>query len=390
MLFQTIDYKNTCYGFYANGNVMIDQKPDVPESTWDYSHLCDHNTKLAKIYCGGNNFLDVCPDELKEEAEQSFEKIKSFMRSIINAKIDLDHNCLYDFIPTSYLQEHFEIRNKITDFVLSNFEQPENYNYLRNASELIYNIHQKELKINLETIKKKLPNPKASRFLKTQHSNKIKYNLFGAVTGRLTLDRSSFPVLNIDKSLRDCIEPNNHRFVELDYNSAELRVMLALSDIEQPNIDLHDWNIENIFDHKYDRAQAKQKIFSWLYDNKTNNLAEKVYDKNLVIDKYWDGSEVKTPYNRAISCDKNHALNYILQSTASDMVLEQAYKIHELLKGRKSYIAFYLYDSVIVDFHQDDVHLLREIKDIFAETRFGRFLTNVSIGKNFGEMRKIK
>jgi hypothetical protein len=69
-------------------------------------------------------------------------------------------------------------------------------------------------------------------------------------------------------------------------------------------------------------------------------------------------------------------------------VLEQAYKIHKLLSGKKSYVAFYLYDSIVLDFHFDDIALLKQVADTFADTRFGKFLTNVSVGRNYGEMRK--
>jgi len=388
MLFQTIERNKNCYGFYADGLIQVDLLPSRPSQTWDYTHLCDENTDLAKIFCGGKSFLEVCPDHLKDEAEQSFDKLKAFMRSMVHAKIDFNENCFYDLLPEKFLLQHFELRNKITKHVLDTYEKPANYKHLRDAAELIFNIQQNSLKIDLEVVKSRLLDVKAQRFLKANHPNKINYNLFGAVTGRLTLDKTSFPILNLDKDLRDCIKPNNHRFVELDYNSAELRVLLALSGKPQPDIDLHEWNVKNIYGGKIDRVKAKQKIFSWLYDTKNDVLAEKTYDKQLIIDKFWNGNEVETVYKRKIQCDKDHAVNYVIQSTSSDLVLEQAYKVHKLLSGKKSYVAFYLYDSIVLDFHFDDLQLLKQVAETFADTRFGKFLTNVSVGRDYGNMRK--
>lgn len=388
MLFQTIERNRNCYGFYADGLIQVDLLPSRPSQTWDYTHLCDENTDLAKIFCGGKSFLEVCPDHLKDEAEQSFDKLKAFMRSMVHAKIDFNENCFYDLLPEKFLLQHFELRNKITKHVLDTYEKPANYKHLRDAAELIFNIQQNSLKIDLEVVKSRLLDVKAQRFLKANHPNKINYNLFGAVTGRLTLDKTSFPILNLDKDLRDCIKPNNHRFVELDYNSAELRVLLALSGKPQPDIDLHEWNVKNIYGGKIDRVKAKQKIFSWLYDTKNDVLAEKTYDKQLIIDKFWNGNEVETVYKRKIQCDKDHAVNYVIQSTSSDLVLEQAYKVHKLLSGKKSYVAFYLYDSIVLDFHFDDLQLLKQVAETFADTRFGKFLTNVSVGRDYGNMRK--
>ena len=178
--------------------------------------------------------------------------------------------------------------------------------------------------------------------------------------------------------------------MELDYNACELRVLLALNEHKQPEIDLHDWNREHIFDNKYDRKDAKQKIFSWLYDNKINEKANKYYDKNIVKEKYYKNGKVTNYYDREIECDEQHAVNYIVQSTASDMFLRRALEIDKLLKDRKSKIAFMIHDSLIIDLAKEDRQLIGDIEKTFSETDFGAFKTNISAGKTFGEMRIIK
>ena len=62
----------------------------------------------------------------------------------------------------------------------------------------------------------------------------IKYNIFGTKTGRLTTKPNSFPILTLKKEYRSILKPNNDLFVELDYNAAELRVLLTLMNVEQP------------------------------------------------------------------------------------------------------------------------------------------------------------
>ena len=86
--------------------------------------------------------------------------------------------------------------------------------------------------------------------------------------------------------------------------------------------------------------EAKTRTFAWLYSQRTNNSLERLYNKALVKNKYWDGFNIKTDYGRMIKdVDEHHSLNYIVQSTTIDMVHEQAYKVYELLKGRKSNIS---------------------------------------------------
>ena len=61
-----------------------------------------------------------------------------------------------------------------------------------------------------------------------------------------------------------------------------------------------------------------------------------------------------------------------------------------LLKNHKSFIAFTMHDSVVLDFHRRDFALVSDIRDLFERNMFGRFRSNISIGKNFGDMMRIE
>ena len=51
---------------------------------------------------------------------------------------------------------------------------------------------------------------------------------------------------------------------------------------------------------------------------------------------YWDGKTVKTCFNREVPADKHHALNYIIQSTCADLILQKMIKICNILENKKS------------------------------------------------------
>ena len=71
------------------------------------------------------------------------------------------------------------------------------------------------------------------------------------------------------------------------------------------------------------------------------------------------------------------------------MVLDRMVAIYKLLQGRKSYVAFTLHDSVILDFHSEDKELIKEIIEIYKDTKLGKFKTTISAGKDLYNINKI-
>jgi hypothetical protein len=49
-----------------------------------------------------------------------------------------------------------------------------------------------------------------------------------------------------------------------------------------------------------------------------------------------------------------------------------------------------LHDSLVIDFSEEDQFSLNDLKEIFAQTALGKFKVNVSAGKNYGDMKKLK
>jgi hypothetical protein len=46
--------------------------------------------------------------------------------------------------------------------------------------------------------------------------------------------------------------------LEFDFNAAELRVLLGLLEKEQPQQDIHEWNINNVYRGLITREDAKK------------------------------------------------------------------------------------------------------------------------------------
>lgn len=394
MLFQALDDKKHCVGIYSDGGMIYDEIPADLSKTWSYaSFLRDLDIEYANLYVSGKQLGQVCPPELKEDWDRISGKMKAFLRALTTAKINLKDVCLFQTIPESFLFEWCDIKNRISDYTFENYEKPTNYDFLLDLTKLVEKIKYQELNIDASALKSQLGAYRSRAFLKKLNKIDpfIRYNIFGTVTGRLTTKTNSFPILTLDKKHRRVLKPSNDLFIELDFNAAELRTFIALSGQEQPQQDLHTWNIENIFRGMGTREEAKTRLFAWLYNpNSEDRLLNQTYNREKLLKESWKDGKITTKFSRTIEVDERRALNYLIQSTSSDLFLRQMIKIDEILENTQSFIAFSLHDSLVMDVREEDRHLLPQITEVFGDTSFGEYLVNVSVGKNYGNMRKLK
>jgi hypothetical protein len=392
LFFTILDSKQDCLGFYYDGDIH-EESPNIADHfiTWDYNHHhhCDGMEYLS-LYCDGASVSELCPPYLQEELEILHERKVAFGNAIRNSKIDISSACLYDLIPHWFLKEYSQIKCEIMKDVHSRLPKPENYDFMLRLENLFGEIQENTLNIDMSQLAHRRHQAAVRNFMKRiGGKNKIKYNQFGTRTGRLTVSPSSFPILNLQHSFRSVLKPNNDLFVEFDYNAAELRTMMALAGVEQPQEDVHEWNMKNIFSMS-NRDAAKKRVFSWLYNpSSTDKALDRAYNRKKVLDEHWDGSKVTTPFGRQIEAQEHYALNYTIQSTTSDLVLRQVLEVEKLLRGKKSKIVFLIHDSFVIDLDKNERNLILQIAKIFSQGKFGDFLVNVKAGKDFGNMKEI-
>ena len=381
MLVEPLDNKNECVGFYCEGQI-VKEVPQFIES-WNYHPAFGNNGEYAYLYCK-EDIDKLCPDIYKNDWKHVNDRMKAYFRSFVSAKINLDHNCIFDMIPHEFLIQYYEVKTQIVSHVLSTFPKPKDYDYLVGLSEVLWDIKSRPLNIDTASLTNKKHIQKYNDI-----SPYIKYDIFGTKTGRLSTQSKSFPILQLDKSHRSILTPTNDWFVELDYNGAEVRTFLALAGVAQPDIDIHQWNANNIYNGSKDREEAKVAFLAWLYGETKNEKAEEIYNKQKVLEKYWDGEKVTTYYNMEIPADGKHAVNYLIQSTFAQLSLRQMIKVFNFLKGRKSFIAFTVHDNIVIDLANEDKKDLKQIIDIYSDTDLGKFKVNLKAGSNYGELKKF-
>ena len=393
MQFQTLDDKKECVGIYHNGSLSFSEAINSRLTrTWSYSAFLEgRDIEYAKLYCEGKSLDDVCPEPLLDRWQAVKKRLEAFIKSFSTARVSLNENCFYDLVPEKFLLEFCYVKDMITEHVFNNYKKPSNYEYMLNLTKEIDRIKYQKMNINPNNLQ--LQKTKHRRFAKKigAISPYCQFNIRGTKTGRLTTLKNSFPILTLDKDLRGILEPQNDFFVELDFNAAELRTLLSLQGKPQPKEDIHQWNMKNVFKDNCTREQAKQRIFAWLYNpDSMDYLCEKAYDRGSIVQKYSTKGHVKTIFSRTIPTEKRTALNYIIQSTCAENVLRQMIKVSDFLKDSKSFVAFPIHDSVVIDFSIEDGKKIKEIIEIFSKTELGDFLVNVSAGRNFGSLQEIK
>ena len=375
MILQTLDIKNNCKGIFYNNQILLDNFEDIIKKhslAWKHSSLLDEEKyEYLYLYLKGEKLSDYCNDSDIFKAYEN--KLEAHCRAATTAKVSLSDQCFFDLVPEHQLNKWFSIRHQALASLHQKRNKTKDYDILHKAHVLTENIAQQYIQFGSKL-------------------GKVIYDIFGSATGRLTTKRGSVPVLTLKKEQRALLRPQNDAFVELDLNAAEIRMLMALSGQEQPQGDIHEWVVSNVFNGEIERSKAKIELFAWLYNPSSSKTQfDKFFSRQIFRDFFDSGKQVlTTPFGRELQVEERKAQNYLLQSTTSDQVLENAYKIQKTLKGTKTTIAFTLHDSIILDMDQKDAIMLRDIKKQFEQTRWGSFVSTCKIGKTFGNLKELK
>ena len=375
MILQTLDIKNNCTGIFHNNTFLLDNVQETANQyllAWKHSPMLD-DEKFRYLYLSlkDEDLSAYCRDpELFLTYKR---KMESHQKAALTAKVSLESECFFDLLPQHQLLKWFQIRQQALEALNRVSKKEDDYDILHKIHVLTTNIARQDIYFGTK-------------------KGRVLYNIFGSATGRLTTKRNSVPVLTLKKEQRELLRPQNDAFVELDLNAAEVRMLMALSGREQPRGDIHEWIVDNVFNGSIERSKAKIELFAWLYNpSSSKSRFDQIFSRQIFRDFFAPEDEVlTTPFGRRLVVDERKAQNYLLQSTTSDQVLENAYKIQKMLKGTKSTIAFTLHDSIILDMAQEDAIMLRDIKSQFEQTRWGSFVSTCKIGKTFANLKELK
>ena len=370
-----MDIEKNCKGIYHSQGFEFDNYHELIKNhnyAWRHSEILnDEQYQYLYIFLKKEKIENYAQDP--DEYSNLKKTLAAHQRAAAIAKVDFGTNCIFDLIPEHHLNKWFSMRQAALENLLSQKERPSDYDILHKAHVLVSNIERQKIRYGNEL-------------------RPVIYDIFGSVTGRLTTRKGSVPILTLKKEQRANIRPKNDAIVEFDLNAAEIRTLLGLQGTPQPEGDIHNWIGQEVYNGTVNREQVKQNVFSWLYNySAPKNRLDEIFSRTIFRDFYFfENQALKTPFGRSLKTDERKAQNYLLQSTTSDQVIENAYKIQKMLHNKKSEIAFLLHDSIILDMSKEDVIMLKDIKSQFEQTRWGNFVSTCKVGKDFGNLKELK
>jgi len=281
-------------------------------------------------------------------------------------------------------------------------------------------------------------------FLNKRDSNDIIHTTFnqnGAITGRFSSDSPNLQ--NIPKGgssllacVRRCLRARpGYVLVFLDYDQIEIKLAAHFS--EQPYMleilnrggDLHEYTAKRYYgvdksDSEYDkfRNAAKTQNYAMLYGCGARRLQEVFLQRvglNLdyqtcrdYVSQYWitndriaalkdklqeeiyDTGGIRNPFGRFMSIhiyDDYKAVNWLIQSTAGDVIKEKMPICKKILKGTDSHMILQVHDELGYEMRREDLPLVSQLKQAMEElTRFRVPLTcSASYGLNWKDKKDI-
>ena len=164
---------------------------------------------------------------------------------------------------------------------------------------------------------------------------------------------------DVSEEERDFAKIFNHSLI---YGAGENTLLLKLSIFEDP-----------------DKKMYQIKQFLWPIIKKANEIRSVFKDKEYIVNDW--GSIVRT--------EKEYAsFNNLIQSTASEIVVDKVLEIRELLKNKKSQFLFQVHDSLVFDIHPSEKNLINTIGSILSNHKGMHFTLGYKLGKNYKELGK--
>lgn len=250
--------------------------------------------------------------------------------------------------------------------------------------ETLRELDKSKIKIDNNEISKLYPNSN----VETKGYINSKYNINNK-TSRPTNSIYNINLVAIPKKYeyRSAFKPFNDYFIDMDYDSYHLRIIAGLIGYKFKEESAHKELAHNYYGDnnigKKEYNEMKRVTFKNIYGGIQKEVKEMEFFKKLsdYIDNLWESFITRGVVHDPISnkpftsdldnFDKMNLFNYYIQSIETSINIVVLNNMIEYLKSKKSKIALYVYDSILIDFSlEDGKETLYKIKGIMEDSGF--------------------
>jgi len=321
------------------------------------------------------NIIDLTlnlPDYIPEEP-----KVFEYFHKLYSEKEDVNR-----IIP---IVKHYEYCNRIFKKLKPQINVPYNEFY-NNKFSLVFNyLERSGIQVDKEQFEE--------RFHKTP-SNRVftQYN-FKTTTGRPSnkYNGVNYAALNKKDGTRKMFIPSNDVLVEIDIKAHHLVLLAKLLEYDFENQNIHQ-HFADLYGVEY--GEGKKISFKMLYSGNFGEYSHIPFFKKAheYTGDLWRTFQTQGYIECPISKHRfvkdklpkmNPAklLNYLLQNLEASNSVRILWEIIGLLKGKKTKLILYTYDSFLFDFVEEEAKdLYKEIKKVFTKRKF---TTTTVYGRNY-------
>jgi len=222
------------------------------------------------------------------------------------------------------------------------------------------------------------------------------YNLY-TTTGRPSnsFNGINFAALKKDDGCRESFIPKNDKLIEIDINAYHPTLAASLVGYKFENQSPYQYFAQEA---NIEVSEAKILMFRQLYGGIYKEYQHIEFFQLIqnYVDKLWKEFNSEGFITCSISGHKfskdlkdmnpQKLFNYVLQNLETSTNVCILWEIIRLLKGKLTKIVLYTYDSILIDYEEEE-NLLEQIKQIFEKHNLKIKLTE---GHNYGKMLTIK
>jgi len=187
----------------------------------------------------------------------------------------------------------------------------------------------------------------------------------------------NYAALNKENGCRKSFIPRNSKFVEIDISAYHPSLAARLIDYDFADIDIHA-HFATLYNVGY--KKSKELTFKQLYGGVFKEYKGLEFFQK--IEKYVGDNWNKFQSEGFIGCpisgyvykkenlenmNPQKLFNYVLQNLETSMNVLVLWDMFRILRGCKTKLVLYTYDSFLLDWDEEETELLGKIRDIFKK-----------------------